>query len=228
MSAGYGTDAGAAGDCYAFASDLPVPAVAHGTSVVVRGEPEAAPGKLAMQLLTPTSRERGGALLMETDDTQRGVATRWRDSTDVPLSRLAVVSCDGGPRSDPDELGASACVSQPSDLTGLGIQYAKLARSFTEGPRGRLRVGLNSVSTLQMFCDDVQTVYRFLHTFTGRIRTSGQLGVFVFNPEMHDPRVAGIVTQPFDVAVDVRVAEDGHREAKVTGVPDYDSTWMPV
>jgi hypothetical protein len=216
------------GDRYAFAPDLPVPPVAHGASVVVRGEPAAAPGKLAMRLLTPTSRERGGTLLIETDDTQRGVVARWSDSTDVPLSRLAVVSCDGGQHSDSDRLGASACVSQPSDLTGLGIQYAKVARSFTEGPRGRLRVGLDSVSTLQMFCDDVQTIYRFLHTFTGRIRTSGQLGVFVFNPEMHDPRVAGIVTQPFDVAVDVRVGENGQREAKVTGVPDHDSAWTPV
>jgi hypothetical protein len=223
-----GADAAPPGDRYVFASDLPVPPVAHGTSVVVRGDAAAGPGAVAMRLLEPVSRRQGGALLVETDDTQRGIATRWAASTDVPLSRLAVVSCEGGRRDPPADLGASGCVSQPSDLTGIGIQYAKIARSFTEGPRGRLRVGLDSVSTLQLYCDDVQTVYRFLHTFTGRIRTSGQLGVFVFNPEMHDERVASVVTQPFDAAVDVRLDGDGHRELRVTGVADHSPTWTPL
>jgi hypothetical protein len=221
-------DAGPPADSYAFASDLPIDQVPHGTSLVVRGSAEAAPGELAMRLLAPVSRATGGALLVETDDTQRGVSTRWVDGTDIPLSRLAVVSCHSGQHDPPTGLGASGGVSQPSDLTGIGIQYSKIARSFTEGPRGRLRVGLDSISTLQLYCDDVQTVYRFLHTLTGRIRTNGQLGVFVFNPGMHDQRVASILTQPFDAAIDVRVSESGHREARVTGLPEQDSRWTPL
>lgn len=221
-------DAEAPADGYAFASDLPLDTVPHGTSIIVRGTPEAAPGTLAMQLLAPVSPTSGAALLVETDDTQSGVSTRWVDGTDIPLSRLAVVSCGSGRHDPPTALGASGRVSQPSDLTGIGIQYSKIARSLTDGPHGRLRVGLDTVSTLQLYCDDVQTVYRFLHTLTGRIRASGQLGVFVFNPEMHDPRVASILTQPFDAAVDVRVGESGHREVRVTGVSDEDPTWTPL
>jgi hypothetical protein len=222
------TDAASPPDSYRFAPDLPLEPVAQGTSIVVRGDPTAAPGELALRLLAPSSRNQGGTVLIDTDDVARRTVVRWKQATDAPISRLAVVGCDGGRDEPPEELGMASCVSQPNDLTGLGIQYSKLARSFTEGPRGRLRVGLDSVSTLLMYCDDVQTVYRFVHTFTGRLRSTGQLGVFVFNPGMHDDRVSSVVTQPFDGTVDVRLNDDGTRECRVSGLLDQPSGWIPL
>lgn len=228
MSAESHRDDGTTTGDYRFGADLPVDRVSRGTSLVVRGSAAAAPGALAMRLLAPVTGRDPGALLVETDDTPRGVATRWTEGTDVPLSRLAVVSCDGGRHDSPTDLGGAGRVSRPGDLTGIGVQYAKVARSFGGGPHSRLRVGLDSVSTLQLYCDDVQTVYRFLNALTGRIRASGRLGVFVFNPEMHDPRVARVVSQPFDAAVDVRVGDSGGREARLTDVSGQTSAWTPL
>ncbi|AUV81132.1 hypothetical protein C2R22_05215 [Salinigranum rubrum] len=221
-------DGGAPVDGYGFAPNLPVSPVARGTSLVVRGSAEADPSALAMRLLAPVTERDVGALLVETDDTQRGVTARWAAGTNVPRSRLAVVDCNGERRDSPDGLGGAGYVSRPSDLTGIGIKCAEVARSFVDGPRGRLRVGLDSVSTLLLYCDDVQAVYRFLHAFTGRIRTSGRLGVFVFNPEVHDPRVARVTSRPFDAAVDVRVGERGQREVRVDGVPGQTPAWTPL
>ena len=79
-----------------------------------------------------------------------------------------------------------------------------------------------------MFCNDVQSVYRFLHTFTGRIRSSGQLGVFVYSPSMHDDRVTSIVTQPFDAAIDLRLTDDGARQFRTSGLSGQDSAWLPI
>ena len=228
MSVDSGSEATSPRDRYEFTSDLPLQSVSTGTTLVVRGDPAAAPGELAMRLLSPVCRGQGGTLLVDTDDTVHGTATRWTDVTGCPISRLAVVACDGGTEAPADGLGAAACVSQPNDLTGLGIQYSKLARSFTEGPRGRLRVGLDSISTLLMYCEDVQTVYRFLHTFTGRIRSTSQLGVFAFNPAMHDERVSSVVAQPFDAAIDVRLTDDGEREMRVSGLPDQPTAWSSL
>ena len=228
MSAEPGADVGTGPNRYEFTPDLPLAPVATGTTLVVRGPPEAAPDELAMQLLTPTPQNKGGTVLVDTDDVPRRTAERWTAVTETPASRLGVVGCDDTHDAGAETLGAVACVSQPSDLTGLGIQYSKLARSFSGGPRGRLRVGLDSVSTLVLFCDDVQSVYRFLHTFTGRIRSAGQLGVFVFSPSMHDDRVSNIISQPFDAAVDVRLTDEGVREMRVTGLADQPSTWTPI
>jgi hypothetical protein len=228
MSAEPGSDVGTDPTRYEFSSDLPLRPVAAGTTLVVRGPPEAAPDDLAMRLLAPVPRTQGGAVVVDTDDAPRRTAERWTTTTEAPASRLGVVGCDAGHDGGAETLGAVACVSQPSDLTGLGIQYSKLARSFSGGPRGRLRVGLDSVSTLVLFCDDVQPVYRFLHTLTGRIRSAGQLGVFVFSPSMHDDRVSNIITQPFDAAIDVQLTDDGVREMKMAGLPDQPSTWTPI
>lgn len=226
MSAEPDSDTGAGPNRYEFTPDLPLRPVATGTTLVVRGPPEAAPGDLAMRLLAPVPQTQGGAVVVDTDDAPRRTAERWTDVTGTPASRLGVVGCgghDGG-----ETLGATACVSQPSDLTGLGIQYSKLTRSFSGGPRGRLRVGLDSISTLVMFCDDVQSVYRFLHTLTGRVRSTGQLGVFVYSPSMHDDRISNVLTQPFDAAVDVRLTDDGTRELRITGLSDQSSAWTPL
>lgn len=223
-----GSDLNMGSTTYEFTSSVPLDPVECGTTIVVRGPPETNPSDAAMHLLTPVPQNQGGAVLVDTDNPSRVTAERWTERTGVSASRLGVVSCDGGLDGPAESLGATACVSQPSDLTGLGIQYSKLARSFSGGPRGRLRVGLDSISTLLMFCDDVQSVYRFLHTFTGRIRSTGQLGVFVYSPSMHDERVSNIVTQPFDVAVDLRLSDDGEREFRTSGLSDQPSEWLPL
>ena len=228
LSAEPGADAAIGDTHYEFVPDLSLDPVACGTNIVVRGPPEADPSDVGMRLLTPVPQNQGGAVLVDTDNSPRLTAERWAEVTGVSPARLGVVSCDGGLDGPEESLGATACVSQPNDLTGLGIQYSKLSRSFSGGPRGRLRVGLDSVSTLLMFCDDVQSVYRFLHTFTGRIRSSGQLGVFVYSPSMHDDRVSSIITQPFDAAIDVRLTDEGTREFRTSGLSEQPSPWLPI
>ena len=227
MSVDSSAQAGGEDAYYQFTSGLPLRPVPAGTTLLVRGDPSGSLDELAMRLLSPVPHDQGGAVLVDTDDPTRRAAARWAETTDTPVSRLGVVSCHGGRGDPPTALGATTCVSRPNDLTGLGIQYSKLIHSFADGPRGRLRVGLDSVSTLLMYCDDVQTVYRFLHTFTGRIRSTGQLGVFVVNPEMHDDRVLNVVTQPFDGVVDVRPTDDGRRELRVSGLTDQPTSWTP-
>ncbi|WP_380681385.1 DUF7504 family protein [Salinigranum sp. GCM10025319] len=225
MSVDSGARTGGEEAYYEFTSGIPLRPMPSGTTLVVRGDPSGALDELAMRLLSPVPHDQGGTVLVDTDDPTRRTAARWAETTDTPVSRLGVVSCHGGRDDPPTSLGATTCVARPNDLTGLGIQYSKLVHSFVDSPRGRLRVGLDSVSTLLMYCDDVQTVYRFLHTFTGRIRSTGQLGVFVVNPEMHDDRVLNVVTQPFDGVVDVRRTDDGRGELRVSGLADQPESW---
>jgi hypothetical protein len=213
---------------YEFAAPVPFGPVPRGTTILVRGPPQAAPGKLAMRLLAPPRDGDGRALLVETDDTARGAAARWRDLTAASLSRLAVVGCNGGRDAAPEGLGASATVGAPGDLTGIGVQYGRLARSFARGEAGRLRVGLDTVSTLLLYCDDLPTVYRFLHTLTGRTRASGRLGVHVVNPALHDERTGRLVAGLFDVTVDVRRGDDGTREARPAGLPGRTAGWTTL
>jgi len=61
-------------------------------------------------------------------------------------------------------------------MTGIGIKLSEYLQEFYE-TRGvtQNRVLLHSVSTLLMY-SDLQTVFRFLHVFTGRIQSADALG----------------------------------------------------
>ena len=89
-------------------------------------------------------------------------------------------------------------IGSPGDLTGISLEFAKLARRFEQaGADGRIRVGLASVSTLLMY-GEIQTVFRFLHVFTSRIQSTGLFGAFALDPGMHDDQTVNTVRAVFD------------------------------
>jgi hypothetical protein len=89
-------------------------------------------------------------------------------------------------------------IGSPGDLTGISLEFAKLARRFEgTGTGNRIRVGLASVSTLLMY-SEVQTVFRFLHVFTSRIQSAGLFGVFALDPGMHDAQTVNTIRAIFD------------------------------
>jgi hypothetical protein len=66
-------------------------------------------------------------------------------------------------------------VSEPSDLTGIGMRYADVHREFEYSGVERVRTGLFSLPTLLSF-GDVKTVSQFVHTLLARIDALDGLG----------------------------------------------------
>jgi hypothetical protein len=60
-----------------------------------------------------------------------------------------------------------------------------------------------------------ETVFRFLHVFTGRIRSVGGLGMFVVESTVHDDRTMGTIQQLFDGVIEV--AEDSELDVRLPG-----------
>ena len=142
-------------------------------------------------------------------------AVDWFDQRGVDTTvRLGIVDASGSSTPVPDGLPVER-LGSPGDLTGMSLGFAKLAQRFEQAGSGdRIRVGLVSVSTLLMYAD-VQTVFRFLHVFTSRIRSGGLLGVFTLEPGMHDEQTVNTVRAIFDS--EARVGEDGRVELVGTG-----------
>jgi hypothetical protein len=118
-------------------------------------------------------------------------------------------------------------VRSPSDLTGIGIEYSSLYEGlFGEGIQ-RVRTGLFSISTLLVYADEMQPVYRFLHTLTGRVRTADGFGVCVIDPSSVDDRTLSSITQTFDGRVDLREV-DGGKQLRVRGLAGQSSDWRSL
>ncbi|MFC7132508.1 MULTISPECIES: DUF7504 family protein [Salinibaculum] len=211
------------GTTYEF-EGLPLEPVDAGTNLLVTGPPLGGTRRLVMQLLHCGPSE--GLLLVTTETGGGDVIDAYeRDATRYVDSRMAVVDCTE-PGQD-DEARNVHAVAAPSDLTGIGIAYSSLYERLYGLGIERVRTGLVSLAPLLMYAEEVQPLYRFLHTVTGRIRTADGLGVSALDPESQDERTFRTLTQPFDGRVELR-ERDGTHELRCRGLPDQPDGWQPL
>jgi hypothetical protein len=92
-------------------------------------------------------------------------------------------------------------------MTGIGIKFSEVLEEFYQ-TRGidHNRVMLHSLSTLLMY-SDLQTVFRFLHVFTGRVQSIDGFGLFSIDSTAHDDQTMNTLKQLFDGIITTH--EDG-------------------
>jgi hypothetical protein len=66
------------------------------------------------------------------------------------------------------------------DMTGIGIQLSEYLQRLYDSGVQKDRILFNSLSTLLMY-SNLQTVFRFLHVFTGRVQSASALCLFVID-----------------------------------------------
>ena len=198
--------------------------VAPGTNVLVVGPPLTGKRKLALRLLAAGSNRGEGAIVVTTKDGSERVLSEYADLVgDVDGIELGVVDCvarqQGTPELDDERV---TYADSPVDMAGIGIELsAFLDRFANERGIERNRILLHSLSTLLMYAD-LQTVFRFLHVFTGRVQSADALGVFVIDSTAHDERTMNILKQLFDVAVTVEEGDDD-LDLRIDGLHDHTS-----
>lgn len=206
---------------YTFA-DLPVPPIRPGTSVLLSGPTHAGTRQLAFRLLVGGDDE--GTIVITTNARARRVIEDCRTAgLTVGPDRTAVVDCVGD--GDDDLPARVVGVSGPADLTGVGMRYSKLYRTFHEAGLDRVRTGVCSVSTLLSF-SDLQTVSRFVHTMVGRIDSVDGFGVFLIDPETQDARTVSTVGQFCGARIEVRDGDAGP-ELRTRGLVTGNGDWTP-
>ena len=193
--------------------------VEPGTNFLVAGPPMTGKRDLALEVLAHGSRQGDGTIVVTTKDGGEDVRATLREllgrNEGGPLGIVDCVSKQQGMHLAPsDEI---AYASSPVDMTGIGIQLSEFLQSFYE-ERGveRNRILLHSLSTLLMY-SNLQTVFRFLHVFTGRVQSADALGMFVIDSTAHDTQTMSTLKQLFDGQIEVRKGDGGESEFRVTG-----------
>lgn len=200
--------------------DLPLEPIRPGTTVLVSGPSHAGTRELGLRMLAGGPDE--GLILVTTNQNAKRICAEFR-RLGVSLSpeRAAVVDCAGD---DDDEDSVRVLpVSGPGDLTGIGMRFSDVARTFMADGVTRLRIGVSTLSTLVSF-GDLKNVSRFIHTLTGRIARADGLGVLTVDPTTHDDRTIGTLAQFCDARIDVR-DEDG-TELRARGLATMDREWV--
>lgn len=208
---------------YAF-DRLPLNPVPAGTNVLVTGPSLGGLRQLTMQLLAGSADE--GVLLVTADvSASEAIADFRAIGGDTDPSRTCLIDC--AQESNSVESDRVQEVATPADLTGIGISFSSLYEQLYDSGTRRVRTGLYTLGPLLVYAEDERSVFRFLHTVTGRIKTADGLGICAVDPAAQDERTIGSVAQAFDGQVELR-ERDGHHQIRVQGLSDQPGGWRDL
>lgn len=197
--------------------------VAEGTNLLVTGDAMSGRDEFVDEVVSEGTENGEGTVYVTTDGTAGDLLGRHGGND---LDRFGVVDCvtESQGNEEPNETVKFA--SSPSDMTGIGVKVSSFLKEFHE-ERGieDNRVFVDSVSTLLTY-SNLETVFRFLHVFTGRIRSVDGFGVFVFDSVAHDEKEYSTLRQLFDGVVEVEKDEDEVVRVRVVGLGDEPTEWV--
>jgi KaiC/GvpD/RAD55 family RecA-like ATPase len=203
--------------------------VEPGTNLLVAGPPMTGKRTLALEILAHGNRRGDGTIVVTTkdggEDVREDLRERLGRDENAPIGIVDCVSKQQG--MNPSQSEDIAYASSPKDMTGIGIQLSEFLQGFYKDRNvQRNRILLHSLSTLLMY-SNLQTVFRFLHVFTGRVQSADALGVFVIDSTAHDQQTMSTLQQLFDGQIEVREGEESRSELRVKGVGET-TDWRPV
>ncbi len=148
-------------------------------------------------------------ILVTTEETGSGIL-KWFKQHELGINRgqLGIVDCVStslGIRvSDTENIKMAP---SPLDLTGIGIKISEFLRQFNGSGKQKTRLIINSISTILMY-SNLQTVFRFLHVFTGRIKAADAIGIYVLENGMHDDKTVATLKKLFDGVIEIKEEND--------------------
>jgi hypothetical protein len=126
-------------------------------------------------------------------------------------AKLAFVSADDGMRSAAAGSGGALpgtltvdTVSNPSDLTGLGMHISERLSEW-QGDDNRIVVEFDSLTTLLEYAAR-ESVFKFVHVLKGRIDAADAVAHYHMDPSAHAPQEVSTFKTLADAVVEV---EDG-------------------
>jgi len=143
-----------------------------------------------------------------------------------PLSGIGIIDCIT------KSIGGNAVESEnikiavsPLDLTGIGVRIGQFFEDFLKKKDfKKIQLHINSLSTLLMY-SNINTVFRFIHVFTGRIKATGGLGIFVMESGMHDEQAIATLKQLFDGVIEIKTEKDV-KYIRIMGLSTKPTLWF--
>lgn len=181
--------------------------VKPGTNLLVAGPGEPV-RKFLCSAIQPASDAEAGVVVstvFDADELTDAIGDR-RPRENQPVG---IVDCAGGPA-----VGNDVRSADPSDLSGVGMQFSGLYDEIQRSGWGRIRAGVLSLPELFAAADGSKPVFRLLHSVTSRVRRSNGVGLYAMETDgdygdIDGKTVQGGITHAFDGCLRV--------ESSVTG-----------
>lgn len=108
------------------------------------------------------------------------------------------------------------------DLTGISVRINMFLERFWKSGKRDVVIAFDSISTVLMYLNP-QTVFRFLHVLTNRIKSFGAFALYTVDENMHDERIIAMLKQLFNGVIELR--DEGNRRVFRYVSPSVRTEW---
>lgn len=168
------------------------------------------------ELMTPTDVSDQNVLWISYTKSPDVQLDRFRNAADSKPANVGVVSVEdstrsvaasaaGGGPDGPLGVGPVETISNPSDLTGIGISVTEFLKDW-HGNGHKTVVCFDSLTAMLQYTE-METAYEFLHVLVGRAYAVDALVHFHMDPGAHDEQTVERVASLMDAVVEL--GEDG-------------------
>jgi KaiC/GvpD/RAD55 family RecA-like ATPase len=206
--------------------DAHIGGIRNGSNIMFIGPPMSGKETIINNIVHNGLQAEEAAVIVTTRESGENVLEWYNyNHLEIPLERLGIVDCVtktlGVPTSDTPNIKRA---SSPVDLTGIGVKISQFLEDFWMKKNIRkTRLCINSLSTILMY-SNIQTVFRFLHVFTGRVKAAGAIGIYVVEEGMHDDQAIATLKQLFDGVIEIKHDQDINY-IRIAGLGNKPSPW---
>jgi KaiC/GvpD/RAD55 family RecA-like ATPase len=208
--------------------DAVIGGIKKGSNIMLIGPPMCGKEIILYSILYYGAAKNENAVITVTTRESASHILEWfkEQKLTLPLSRIGIVDCVtktlGGASVENENVKIA---SSPVDLTGIGVKISQFFEEFFMKKNiKKTQLHINSLSTILMY-SNIQTVFRFLHVFTGRIKSAGSLGIYVIESGMHDEQAISTLKQLFDGMIEIKTENDKYF-IRVVGLSPKPTNWF--
>ncbi len=202
--------------------------IRKGSNIMLIGPPMSGKEVIMNNIMYHGAAKKENAVINVTTRESAVHILEWfkEQNLDLPMSRIGIIDCVsktlGGSVIENENIKIA---SSPVDLTGIGVKISQFLEEFAMKKNiQRIQLHINSLSTILMY-SNIQTVFRFLHVFTGRIKAAGALGIYIIESGMHDEQAIATLKQLFDGMIEIKT--DGDKNfVRVVGFSQKPTPWF--
>ena len=208
--------------------DNAIGCIRKGSNIMLIGPPMSGKEVILYQIMYHGAAINENVVITVTNHESATQILEWFKENKIvlPLSRIGIIDCIT------KSLGCVVVENEnikiatsPVDLTGIGVRISQFFEDFLIKKNNRkAQLHINSLSTILMY-SNIQTVYRFIHVFTGRIKAAGALGIFVMESGMHDEQAIATLKQLFDGVMEIK-SENDTNYIRMVGFSPKPTQWL--
>lgn len=201
--------------------------IKKGSNIMLIGPPMSGKEAILNLIMYHGAKSENAVITVTTRESAAHILEWFKENKlTLPMSKIGIVDCVvktlGGAATETENIKIA---SSPVDLTGIGVKISQFFEEFFMKKNTRkIQLHINSLSTILMY-SNIQTVFRFLHVFTGRIKAAGALGIYVIESGMHDEQAIVTLKQLLDGIIEIK-SENDRNFIRVVGLSSKPTPWF--